>query len=152
MTYVEFDTPAYVELYYPSILADNTLKARAVAIARETSTLYVVRGSDVTILESRGVRFGSRELRFYKTSGAVRGSLARTWRCAGPITEKQYMATLTLAALKKAGDIFGTKSKHWLQTPQLALGNKTPRSLFTSPDGARLVLDVLGRINDGTFS
>jgi putative toxin-antitoxin system antitoxin component (TIGR02293 family) len=40
----------------------------------------------------------------------------------------------------------------WMQQPNVALGNKTPRSLLSSRFGTQMVLDELGRIEHGVLS
>ena len=40
----------------------------------------------------------------------------------------------------------------WMNHPNRALANKTPKSLLSSRFGAGMVLDVLGRIEYGVFS
>ena len=76
-----------VGLYYPSILMGEEPIAAAVAEARETKTLWIVRKEDVTITYSSGPVFGSRERRFRKSNGRAVGVdvFVNTWRCSGPV-------------------------------------------------------------------
>ena len=76
-----------VGLYYPSILMGEKPRATAVAEARETKTLWIVRKEDVTIIESNGPVFGAKERRFRKRNGRAVGVdvFVNTWRCSGPV-------------------------------------------------------------------
>ncbi len=42
--------------------------------------------------------------------------------------------------------------QHWLHTTSIALGNRTPISLLDTSFGARMVTDLLGRIEHGVYS
>jgi putative toxin-antitoxin system antitoxin component (TIGR02293 family) len=42
--------------------------------------------------------------------------------------------------------------QQWLHTPAVALGNKTPLSFLDTGFGARIVTDLLGRIEHGVYS
>ena len=44
------------------------------------------------------------------------------------------------------------KARHWLNTPNRALGNVTPLSLLETEAGADEVTNVLGRIEFGVYS
>jgi len=62
---------------------------------------------------------------------------------------------IKLAQLTARGiDVFGNGAEFcaWLQTPSMALGNKTPLSLLVSVVGVDLVGDVIGRIEYGVYS
>jgi len=62
---------------------------------------------------------------------------------------------IKLAELTAKGiNVFGSQKSFcsWLQTPCLALGNKTPISLLVSTIGMEMVFDVIGRIEYGVFS
>jgi putative toxin-antitoxin system antitoxin component (TIGR02293 family) len=50
--------------------------------------------------------------------------------------------------------VFGNKDEFcsWLQSPAIALGNRTPLSLLSSAIGLGMVEDVLGRIEHGVYS
>jgi len=56
--------------------------------------------------------------------------------------------------LIRAGDVFGDseKLKHWLNTPSIGLGQRTPLSLLDTSFGAQLVADELGRLEYGGFA
>ena len=53
-----------------------------------------------------------------------------------------------------AVDVFGSpeRASKWLQRPNRALGGVTPLSLMDTDPGARLVEQILGRIEHGVFS
>ncbi len=62
---------------------------------------------------------------------------------------------IKLAQLTAHGiNVFGAKGEFctWLQTPVVALGNKTPVSILNSTMGVELVDDIIGRIEHGIFS
>ena len=56
--------------------------------------------------------------------------------------------------LFRAEEVLGTKekAKTWLETPQLAMGNKTPISFLDTSFGAQFIMDELGRLEQGVFS
>jgi putative toxin-antitoxin system antitoxin component (TIGR02293 family) len=60
------------------------------------------------------------------------------------------LAQLTARGIK----VFGSSEDFcaWLQTPCLALGDKTPVSLLVSTVGTDMVDDVIGRIEYGVYS
>jgi putative toxin-antitoxin system antitoxin component (TIGR02293 family) len=43
------------------------------------------------------------------------------------------------------------EARRWLATPSLGLGRKVPRDLLTTPDGRRLVVTLLYRIDTGVY-
>lgn len=51
-------------------------------------------------------------------------------------------------------EVFEDKDRFigWLKHPSMALGGKTPLSMFYSRLGAELLLDELGRIEAGVYS
>ena len=62
---------------------------------------------------------------------------------------------IKLAQLTAHGvNVFGAKEEFcaWLQTPVVALGNKTPMSILNSTMGVELVDNIVGRIEHGIFS
>ncbi len=62
---------------------------------------------------------------------------------------------IKLAQLTAHGvNVFGAKEEFctWLQTPVVALGDKTPMSILNSTMGVELVDDIIGRIEHGVFS
>ena len=67
------------------------------------------------------------------------------------VSERALIITEVLA---RGLDVFQTSEKllHWLHTPAVSLGNRTPLSLLDTSFGARLVTDVLGRIEHGVHS
>lgn len=67
------------------------------------------------------------------------------------VSERALMITEVLAHGQR---VFQStdKLRHWLHTPSLALGNKTPLSLLDTSFGARMVTDLLGRIEYGVYS
>jgi putative toxin-antitoxin system antitoxin component (TIGR02293 family) len=67
------------------------------------------------------------------------------------ISEK---ALIIAEVLGKGIDVFGSveKLQHWIRTPSIALGNRTPISLLDTSFGARMVTDLLGRIEHGVYS
>ncbi|MDP1726793.1 MAG: DUF2384 domain-containing protein [Bacteroidota bacterium] len=56
--------------------------------------------------------------------------------------------------LAKAQSVFETDTlvKQWLHTPLLALGGTAPLDLLDTGFGAKLVLDTLGRLEQGVYS
>ena len=66
-------------------------------------------------------------------------------------SERVYRLAKILAL---AESVLGTKEKarHWLHTPNRALGNVAPLSLLENEAGADEVTNVLGRIEHGVFS
>lgn len=67
------------------------------------------------------------------------------------VSERALLITEVLA---RGLDVFHSneKMRHWLQTPSVALGNRTPLSLLDTSFGARMVTDLLGRIEYGVYS
>ncbi len=63
-------------------------------------------------------------------------------------------AALTDTVLAHALDTFGNAetADSWLDTPNAALRNQTPRTLANTAEGARQVEEVLTRIDYGIFS
>ena len=55
--------------------------------------------------------------------------------------------------LSRATDVFGTQqaAEEWLQRPAMALENRTPLSLLSTPEGREMVLTVLGQIDYGVY-
>ena len=75
--------------------------------------------------------------------------------------EKELLDTLKtekvleLAAFAQRGiEVIGDKAafKDWLQSPLMALGNKTPLDFLDTSFGIQLVLKILGRLEQGVFS
>ena len=62
---------------------------------------------------------------------------------------------LELAAFAQRGiEVIGSKGsfKEWLQSPLLALGNKTPIDFLDTTFGIQLVIKILGRLEQGVYS
>lgn len=54
---------------------------------------------------------------------------------------------------RKLSRLFGEdQAKVWLNTPNVALGGEVPAHLLNTPEGLRLVRDVVGRIEHGVYS
>ena len=53
----------------------------------------------------------------------------------------------------RAMEVFGTREKalRWLSTPVRSLGDQTPVSLLSTPDGVAQVQDTLGRVEHGVW-
>ncbi len=53
----------------------------------------------------------------------------------------------------RAMEVFGTREKalRWLRTPVRGLGDKTPMSLLSSPEGKARVQDTLGQVEHGVW-
>lgn len=60
------------------------------------------------------------------------------------------LAMLAVRGIRVLGD--QNEFCSWLQTPNVALGNRTPVSLLTSVIGMGMVEDVLGRIEHGVYA
>jgi putative toxin-antitoxin system antitoxin component (TIGR02293 family) len=67
------------------------------------------------------------------------------------VSERVLLITEVLA---RGLDVFQSAEKlqHWLHTPAAALGNRTPLSLLDTSFGARMVTDMLGRMEYGVYS
>ena len=77
-------------LEYPSIRVDRPARATAVCnVFRETPTQYIVKSENVRILQSSGVVFGDKEIRFRKDSGKMVGSrtFTKSWRIVDVIND-----------------------------------------------------------------
>jgi putative toxin-antitoxin system antitoxin component (TIGR02293 family) len=66
-------------------------------------------------------------------------------------SERVYRLAKILAL---AESVFGSreKARHWLSTPNRALGNSIPLALLETEAGADEVTNVLGRIEHGVYS
>ena len=53
----------------------------------------------------------------------------------------------------RAMEVFGTREKalRWLRTPVRSLGDQTPISLLSSPEGLARVQDTLGQVEHGVW-
>jgi len=68
------------------------------------------------------------------------------------VLSEQILQIAEVAA--RGTEVFNDKDDFltWLNHPNIALADKTPKSLLCSRFGTDMVLDVLGRIEHGTFS
>lgn len=65
---------------------------------------------------------------------------------------RRYFAEIDTARIRaRAIEVLGDSesANHWLQTPIRSIGGVAPESLLDSADGRQLVLDTLGRIEQG---
>lgn len=55
--------------------------------------------------------------------------------------------------IDRANSVFNDSDKAmiWLNSPCFSLGNQVPIKLIDSPEGMDLVMDALGRIEQGVF-
>lgn len=67
------------------------------------------------------------------------------------ISEKILLLTMFF---KYGASVFSDKQhfQGWLSSPNLALGNRTPKSLLSTDIGVGLVKDVIGRLEHGVYS
>jgi putative toxin-antitoxin system antitoxin component (TIGR02293 family) len=71
------------------------------------------------------------------------------------LNEEQSERLIELAKLYSKGEeVLGTLEnfKSWMNTSLLALGNKRPKDFLDTSIGIGILLDVLGRIEQGVFS
>ena len=71
------------------------------------------------------------------------------------LNEEQSERLIELAKLYSKGEeVLGTLEnfKSWMKTSLLALGNKRPKDFLDTSIGIGILLDVLGRIEQGVFS
>ena len=63
-------------------------------------------------------------------------------------------AVRLIRLFEQAKRVFGTeeRTRHWFNSPILALGRKTPLEFAQTEPGAREVENVIGRIEHGVFS
>jgi len=56
--------------------------------------------------------------------------------------------------LARATEVLGSResARSWLREPLLAIGNRTPLDAIRTESGAELVIQVLGRLEDGVYS
>jgi putative toxin-antitoxin system antitoxin component (TIGR02293 family) len=56
--------------------------------------------------------------------------------------------------IERANDVLGDaeEAREWLHEPLLAIGNRTPLDAAQTELGSELVLQVLGRLEDGVYS
>jgi putative toxin-antitoxin system antitoxin component (TIGR02293 family) len=84
-----------------------------------------------------------------------RRTYARRLKRHEPLTVEETDRAIRLARVAELADqIFGDKSKahRWLRKPKRALGHATPLAYLASEAGARLVEDMLYRIDSGILS
>jgi putative toxin-antitoxin system antitoxin component (TIGR02293 family) len=84
-----------------------------------------------------------------------RRTYARRLKRQEPLTVEETDRAIRLARVAKLAEgIFGDKGKahRWLRKPKRALGQATPLAYLASEAGARLVEDMLYRIDSGFFA
>ena len=59
--------------------------------------------------------------------------------------DKVFQAALALFGSEEAAN-------HWLKHPVRGLGNKRPIDLLSTAEGAKAVLNLIGRLEHGVFS
>jgi uncharacterized protein (DUF2384 family) len=71
-----------------------------------------------------------------------------------PVDESFDEVQMARLVMRAGTEVFGSDQGflQWLSYPVLALGDRTPLSLLSSPAGLRMVIDVLGRIEHGVPS
>jgi putative toxin-antitoxin system antitoxin component (TIGR02293 family) len=69
-----------------------------------------------------------------------------------PVVSEQIIELTRVAA--RGSDVFGGRDRFlaWMKAPCPALGNRSPASLLNSRFGADMVMDELGRIEQGIVS
>lgn len=89
-----------------------------------------------------------------RSLGIPERTLARRKR-EGVLNSEESAKLLRLArVVGRANEVFedAEAARHWLKSPNSALGGKTPFSLLDTDIGAENVLDTLGRIEHGVFA
>jgi putative toxin-antitoxin system antitoxin component (TIGR02293 family) len=84
-----------------------------------------------------------------------RRTLARRLKHHEPLTVEETDRAIRLARVAELAErIFGDKEKahRWLRKPKLALDRATPLTYLASEAGARVVEDMLWRIDSGFFA
>jgi putative toxin-antitoxin system antitoxin component (TIGR02293 family) len=84
-----------------------------------------------------------------------RRTLARRLKRREPLTVEETDRAVRLARIAELAErIFGDEAKahRWLRKPKLALGRATPLAYLASEAGARMVEEMLWRIDDGILS
>ena len=84
-----------------------------------------------------------------------RRTFARRLKQREPLTVEETDRAIRLARVAELADkTFGDKAKahRWLRKPKRALGQATPLAYLASEAGARLVEDMLYRIDSGFFA
>jgi putative toxin-antitoxin system antitoxin component (TIGR02293 family) len=84
-----------------------------------------------------------------------RRTYARRVKRREPLTVEETDRAVRLARVAELAErIFGDKEKahRWLRKPKLALGRATPLTYLASESGARIVEDMLWRIDYGFFA
>lgn len=77
---------------------------------------------------------------------------ARPKRPLGPRESERAFRLARL--LERATQVIGSsvEAQRWLREPLLAIGNRTPLEAARTETGAELVLQVLGRLEEGVYS
>jgi putative toxin-antitoxin system antitoxin component (TIGR02293 family) len=134
-------------------------------IIREAATAYKT-SSDLTLVERARQGISKKTLlKISETSGLslkeLSGLLPVSLRTIQRYKENDRLepgiserALLITEVLGRGMEVFKSvgKLQHWLHTPAVALGNRTPISLLDTSFGARMVTDLLGRIEYGVYS
>jgi putative toxin-antitoxin system antitoxin component (TIGR02293 family) len=100
------------------------------------------------------VRVGYSEEEIH-TLVAPKRTLARRRAAKEPLTVDETDKALRLQRIaSQAERVFGDadKAHRWLRRPQHALGNDAPIAFLASETGARLIEDILVRIDHGIFA
>jgi putative toxin-antitoxin system antitoxin component (TIGR02293 family) len=68
--------------------------------------------------------------------------------------EESARAYRIARVLARATEVLGNRetARSWLREPLLAIGNRTPLDAVRTEPGAELVIQVLGRLEDGVYS
>jgi hypothetical protein len=69
------------------------------------------------------------------------------------VVEVKAQAKPIVEVAARAMEVFGTREKalRWLNSPVRSLGDQTPLSLLSSPEGVTQVQDTLGRVEHGVW-
>ena len=72
---------------------------------------------------------------------------------ATTVLDTQAAARSIVDVTVRAIEVFKTREKvsRWLATPVASLGDRTPLSLLSTPDGVAQVQDLLGRVEHGVW-
>jgi putative toxin-antitoxin system antitoxin component (TIGR02293 family) len=82
-------------------------------------------------------------------------TLARRRADNEPLTVEETDKALRLQRIAALGEqVFGDRAKahRWMRKPKRSLGGETPLAYLASENGARIVEEMLGRIEHGIFA
>ena len=81
----------------------------------------------------------------------IRAQLAAV--CAGPQTLQMQAVEPLVRVIARAVEVLGSSEKalRWINAPVRSLGDQTPVSLLSSPEGIERVEDALGSIEHGVW-